>query len=182
MHNIIISDQLFLEPTHTSQAEVLFTAIDTNRPHLSAFLPWVDTMQTVDDLRLYLQNAAAICSEGKEASYAIIYNNKAVGRIGLHYINAHNKSGAIGYWLSKEAEGHGLITRSCQALIRYAFTELGLHRIEIKASVTNYKSQAIPEKLQFFKEGILREAEWVNDRYHDLFLYSLLEEEWKKQE
>ena len=66
-------------------------------------------------------------------------------------------------------------------LIALGFTEIGLHRLEIKAATTNLRSQAIPEKLSFKKEGVLREAELVNDKFLDLYLYSLLSHEWTKQ-
>jgi ribosomal-protein-serine acetyltransferase len=119
--------------------------------------------------------------QGKEVSFVIMSGEVLMGRIGLHYINSQNKSAAIGYWLTKKAEGNGIIVRSCKALIRYGFHELGLHRIEIKAAVSNIRSQAIPQKLNFVKEGILREAELVNDTFLDLILYSMLEREWKEK-
>jgi len=72
------------------------------------------------------------------------------------------------------------MVRSCKALITYGFHELSLHRIEIKAATDNVRSQAIPAKLNFVKEGILREAELVNDKFLDLILYSMLEREWKE--
>jgi len=64
-------------------------------------------------------------------------------------------------------------------LIAYAFEDLNLNRIEIKAAVENLKSQAIPQKLNFQKEGVLREAEFVNQKYLDLTLYSLLKKEYQ---
>ncbi len=86
---------------------------------------------------------------------------------------------AIGYWLTEAAQGNGIIFKSCKALITNGFKELNLHRIEIKAAVNNIKSQAIPLKLNFTKEGVLREAELVNERFIDLDLFAVLKHEWK---
>jgi len=91
-----------------------------------------------------------------------------------------NKNGSIGYWLTKNAEGKGIVTNSCKKLINYGFEQLGLHRLEIKAAVKNVKSQSIPRKLNLTKEGILREAELVNGVYMDLVLYSILRHECKQ--
>jgi ribosomal-protein-serine acetyltransferase len=179
MNIIIVEKNLYLEPTSELQASQLFTAIDNNRIQLSGFLPWVDNMRTVEDLKEYLKNAGILCQQEKEASFAIIFNKVAVGRIGLHHLNMQNKIGAIGYWLGKEAQGKGLILKSCKALINHGFQNLGLHRIEIKAAVNNLKSQAIPVKLNFVKEGLLRQAEFVNNQFLDLFLYSMLSNEWQ---
>jgi ribosomal-protein-serine acetyltransferase len=109
----------------------------------------------------------------------ILQNDVTVGRIGLHHLNRDNKNASIGYWLTKNTEGKGIITRSCKVLITYGFEELELHRIEIKAAVNNVKSQAIPQKLNFTKEGTLRESELVNGVFLDLVLYSMLQDEWK---
>ena len=55
-----------------------------------------------------------------------------------------------------------------RALVDHAFGELELHRVEIQAAGANRRSRAIPERLGFQQEGILREAECVGGRYLDL--------------
>lgn len=176
---IIINEETRLELTAESHAKELFTAIDANRQHLAAFLPWVDNMQTVENVSAYLKACEALYKDGKEISFIIFNKDVAAGRIGIHHINAMNKTGAIGYWLSKDAEGKGIITKCCIILISLGFQKLGLNRIEIKAAVKNFRSQAIPEKLGFVKEGILRQSELVNGEFVDLNLYAMLKEDWK---
>jgi ribosomal-protein-serine acetyltransferase len=176
---IAIDNNLELQLTNQSQAEALFLAIDNNRKHLSTFLPWVSKMQTINDFKKYISASEVLIAEGKEVSFAIIYDQKIVGRIGLHHLNIINKNASIGYWLIKEAEGKGIITKCCKALIDYGFNKVQLQRIEIKAAVHNLKSQAIPVKLNFKEEGILRQAEFVNNEFLDLILYSLLRNEWE---
>jgi ribosomal-protein-serine acetyltransferase len=178
--NIIINEEIRLELTIESHAAGLFKAIDANRPHLAAFLPWVDNMQTVENVSAYLKACEALYKDGREISFIIFNKNVAAGRIGIHHINAMNKTGAIGYWLSKDAVGKGIITKACIILTGLGFQQLGLNRIEIKAAVENLKSQAIPERLGFAKEGLLRQAEWVNDEFVDLYLYAMLKDDWKK--
>ena len=175
---IAIDENLRLELTAEKHAQGLYDAVDVNREHLSQFLPWVDNMQSVDDFNNYIKNCESLYQQGKEVSFVIILNEVVVGRIGLHHLNSQNKNAAIGYWLTKNAEGKRIITRSCKALINYGFRELCLHRIEIKAAVENVRSQAIPEKLNFTKEGILRQAELVNNKFLDLVLYSMISDEW----
>ena len=175
-----IDTNLRLELTSQKHAAALYLAVDNNRKHLSEFLPWVSNMKSVSDFKDYIKNCEDLYKEKREVSFVIISGKEAVGRIGLHHMNYQNKNAAIGYWLTKEAEGKGVITRSCKKLISFGFHELGLHRIEIKAAVNNLKSQAIPQKLNFKKEGILRGAEFVNGNFLDLALYSMLRDEWKE--
>lgn len=176
---IIIDDNIQLEQTATKHAKELYEAVDKNRQHLSEFLPWVSKMQSPADFQQYIENCEALYRQKKEISFVVLLDHEAVGRIGLHHLNMENKSGSIGYWLTKNAEGKGIIINSCKRLINYGFGQLDLHRIEIKAAINNVKSQSIPRKLNFTKEGILREAELVNGVYLDLALYSILRQEWK---
>ena len=175
---IAIDENLRLELTAEKHARGLFDAVNANREHLSQFLPWVDNMQSEADFNNYIKNCESLYQQGKEVSFVIILGEVLVGRIGLHHLNSQNKNVAIGYWLTKNAEGKGIISRSCKALINYGFGELGLHRIEIRAAVDNVRSQAIPERFNFTKEGILRQAELVNNRFLDLVLYSMISDEW----
>ncbi|MFT3980764.1 MAG: GNAT family protein [Ferruginibacter sp.] len=176
---IEITSNVQLELTAMKHAAGLFKAVDSNREHLSRFLPWVAGMQSVDDFRSYIAGCEELYRQQKEVSFVILFNNEVAGRIGLHHMNMYNRNAAIGYWLTREAGGNGIIHHSCKALIHYGFTELGLQRIELKAATENTRSQAVPQKLGFVKEGILRQAEWVNDRFLDLVVYSVVKDEWQ---
>jgi ribosomal-protein-serine acetyltransferase len=179
MITIPIDENVTLDLTSAKHAGVLYEAVNANRKHLSQFLPWVGNMQSAIDFQEYIVTCETLYRQGKEVSFVILLNKVAVGRVGLHHVNPDNKNASIGYWLTKDAEGKGIIIRSCRTLISYGFDELNLHRIEIKAAVKNLKNRAIPEKLNFKKEGILREAELVNGVHLDLVLYSMLRDEWK---
>jgi ribosomal-protein-serine acetyltransferase len=102
-----------------------------------------------------------------------------IGVIALEYVDSVNRMTEIGYWLSAEAEGKGLILKTCPTLIDYAFRTLNLNRVQIRCASENIRSRAIPEKLGFRQEGILRRAEKLHDRYVDLIVYGMLADEWK---
>lgn len=59
------------------------------------------------------------------------------------------------------------------------FEQYKLHKIEIHCAVENDKSQAIPKRLGFQQEGVIRSAEWLYDRYVDHQIYGMLKEEWQ---
>ncbi|GAB4454153.1 MAG: hypothetical protein Fur0028_09610 [Bacteroidales bacterium] len=71
-------------------------------------------------------------------------------------------------------KGNGIVTKCCIKLIKFCFNELHLNRIEIKCGTDNLKSKAIPERLSFTKEGVIRQGELLYNRYINLNLYSLL--------
>lgn len=51
-----------------------------------------------------------------------------------------NKKTEIGYWISKENEGRGIISKTIKVLIEYAFNDLGLNKIEIGVAVPNVRN------------------------------------------
>jgi ribosomal-protein-serine acetyltransferase len=84
----------------------------------------------------------------------------------------------IGYWLGESYQGKGLMTGACRALVDYLFSELRLQRIEIRCATSNARSCAVPQRLGFTKEGVLRQAQAFDDHYLDLEVYGLLAEDW----
>lgn len=104
----------------------------------------------------------------------IRYNGELVGMIGLHYIDWKNKATSIGYFLSEDAQGKGIITKSVKALVKYLFEKIGIHRIEIQCAANNQKSISIPLRLGFIQEGIKRSGQWLYDHYEDLITFSLI--------
>src|SRR5690606_36339696 len=78
-----------------------------------------------------------------------------VGGAGLH-----PRIGAgmleIGYWIVRERWGEGLATEAAAALTRAGFEIMGAHRMEIRVAPDNARSLAIPRKLGYREEGVLR--------------------------
>ena len=85
-------------------------------------------------------------------------------------------STSIGYWLAESAQRRGTMTRAVQTLLDHAFGVWQLHRVEIRAAVNNTRSRAIPERLGFNQEGVLRAAERIGKRYTDQVVYAMLNE------
>ena len=55
-----------------------------------------------------------------------------------------------------------------------------MNRVEIHCAAENTRSCAIPKRLGFTQEGILRDAQWLYDRYVDMVVYGLLAREWQR--
>lgn len=137
-------------------------------------MPFVDRMQTIEYAENFVNGSMQRNKEGNEYAFVIILNNQVIGRVGVYKIDTQNKIGEIGYWIAESFQGKGIVTKSCKVIIDFCFSELQLNRIEIKCGTENFKSQFIPEKLNFTKEGVMRQAELIYDRFIDLNLYSLI--------
>jgi ribosomal-protein-serine acetyltransferase len=176
--NIRFSETGHLELINPSHAEVVFDMIDNNREHLKEWLTFVDGMQNMEIMHNFINGCMSRNESGIEYGYIIFDNNVAVGRNTIHKVDMRNRSAEIGYWLIPSAQSKGLITNSTKALLKFAFSELDLNRIEIRCGVGNLKSQKIPEKFGFHREGIMRDGEFLNGSFHNLIINSLLKSDY----
>jgi ribosomal-protein-serine acetyltransferase len=155
-------------------ARELYRQVDANRAHLRQWLPWVDDTRSVDDIRSFIRVATQQFASHQGYECGIWWRGELVGTIGNHRIDWRNGATSMGYWLAEAYQGQGLVTRACRALITHAFVTLRLHRVEIRVATGNLRSRAIPQRLGFREEGILRQAEWLYDHYVDHAVYGLL--------
>ena len=81
--------------------------------------------------------------------------------------------GALGYWLSEEAQGKGAMTEAAHAALTYAFKELGLARMNAATLVHNAKSRAMLQRLGFSEEGFAKKYIQIDGRRQDHVLYGL---------
>ena len=103
--------------------------------------------------------------------------DQIIGTIGFHSFQRGDNSASIGYWLSKDKTGNGIVTRSVRRLLQHGFEDLLLYRIELRASTENKKSWSIAEKVGFTREGCIRQCSFVNGRYLDHYVYGILKDE-----
>ncbi len=169
---------LELRPLNLRDAKALFILVEANRERLRRWLPWPDTNHSVQDTRAYILRVRAHARAGIGLSFGVWWKEQLVGIAGFVWIDAANHSAAIGYWLTQDAEGHGLMTAAVKALLRYGFRTLKLNRIEIRVGVRNRRSRAIPQRLGFRHEGTLRQVERLAERHVDHAVYGLLASEW----
>lgn len=174
---IQVADNLFLKPITLDHAPAIFGIIDSQRQYLREWLPFIDYSKTVADTEKFIRS---IPPDHDNETFVIAYDNTIVGIIGFRDTEMNNKRTEIGYWLSQDAQGKGIVSRCLLALLAYAFADRGMNRVMIRAAVENQKSRNIPERLGFFYEGIQREGELLVDGiFHDLAVYSILKKEFK---
>jgi [ribosomal protein S5]-alanine N-acetyltransferase len=84
----------------------------------------------------------------------------------------------IGYWVDEELAGQGLAGEAVVVVLRYAFEELGLHRVEIAIVPRNLPSRRVVEKLDLREEGIAIGFLEIDGKWEDHVRYAITSEEW----
>jgi ribosomal-protein-serine acetyltransferase len=178
MFSCHLNERVELRLLEPKFSEELYSLTDKDRSYLREWLPWVDGTNSSESTRNFINFTLKEFANNNGFNAGIFFEGNIVGCIGLHGIDWNNKKTSIGYWLGSEYQGKGIMTESCRAVVGYIFNELGLNRVEIRAAVENNRSRAIPERLGFKQEGIIREAEWLYDHYVDHVVYGILKADW----
>jgi len=161
-----------------ADAPACFAVVERNRAYLREWLPWVDHTRSAEDVAQFISRVTAQHRDNLGPNGAIWLDGRFVGTVGCHPIDWNNRHCSIGYWIDAACQGRGIMTRCCGSLLDYLFDDAGLHRVTIQCGTGNRKSCAIPERLGFVREGMMRQAEWVNDRWVDLVVWGMLADDW----
>jgi ribosomal-protein-serine acetyltransferase len=175
---IFVDSNIELQQLKLFDSVDIFNMLDSQRDYFGIFLPFVEFTKNLEDTQCFVDSVLNAPEELFELVFTIRYKFEFVGIIGFKSTDKQNKKTEIGYWLSKDLQGKGIVSKSVKKLVDYAFSELSMNRIQIKLAVGNHKSKNIPERLGFMMEGIERDGELLTGGlFTDLCVYSKLKAE-----
>jgi len=110
--------------------------------------------------------------------FAIEFNGELAGQITLSGIQYGSLwSGSIGYWIAKNLAGRGVMPIAVAMITDYAFSRLGLHRVEINIRPENAPSLRVVSKLGFRDEGLRKGYLHIQGKWCDHRTFALLSDE-----
>jgi ribosomal-protein-serine acetyltransferase len=178
MKTISINDHLELKEIQLSDALDIFQSINKERASLRTWLPFVDFTIELEDSEHFIESIISVPVENREFVFVIREDKQFAGIVGFRGSDLFNRKTEIGYWLDPNFQKKGIMVRSVLELLKFAFHDLNMNRVEIRCALENFPSRAIPEKLGFILEGFERSGEFLaNQKFTDLAVYSLLKEE-----
>lgn len=93
---------------------------------------------------------------------------RIIGRIALNNIIRGAQQGCtIGYALAPDAVGHGYMTEALNEIVRVAFDELALHRVEVDVVPRNERSIGVVRRCGFEQEGFSPRYLQINGKWED---------------
>lgn len=120
----------------------------------------------------------------RENSYGFairpLYSDDIIGYVELDGIQWNNRVGWIAIAIGDpNHRGLGYGFETMQLILRFAFHELNLHRVQLTVFEYNTRAIALYERLGFQREGAFRQALLRDGRHYDMYLYGLLCDEWQ---
>ena len=164
-HNIILA---FPDTTH---ADNLFKVINNDRTVLSRWMSWTNRTQSIDDEKQFINYARVEIAKHHLLLLTIIVDNQAVGMVDLHHIDRQNHTAELGYWLSSEFQGKGIITTAVNQLVSHAFNHMLLNKIILQVDSENHKSIAVAHRLEFVWEATLQQIRY-QDTFKDMCIFA----------
>ncbi len=113
-------------------------------------------------------------ADDRTVPLAVTVAGELVGSVSLWGIDAFNRRAHLGITLGAEHRGKGYGTDACRVIVRHAFVDRGLHRVQLEVLASNTAALRAYQKAGFVREGVLREAGWVRGALVDEIVMSVL--------
>ncbi|MES2617133.1 MAG: GNAT family N-acetyltransferase [Bacteroidota bacterium] len=170
---VIQTERLVLRKISHSDTESLFAM--RSDPSTMRFIPR-PVARHHDDVTELIQRILSELNENRSINWAITLkeDNILIGTIGYVRMSPENHRGEVGYMLSQHHYGKGIMNEALTAVIDYGFNKLNLHSIEGVVSPENMASSNVLKKCGFIREAYYKEKEYVNGKFEDIEVYSLI--------
>ncbi|MBE5789900.1 MAG: GNAT family N-acetyltransferase [Clostridiales bacterium] len=144
-------------------------------PEVARYVLW-DPHTSVGESRAYIRYLRRLYREGMPSSWMLELKStgRVIGSMGFVWYSSLNRSAELGYSLARPCWNHGLATQALSAVVRSAFDNLPVHRLEAQHDLRNPASGRVLEKCGFTREGVLRGRVFNKGEMVDTVLWSLL--------
>jgi ribosomal-protein-alanine N-acetyltransferase len=183
----IVTERLILRPPRTSDAKALSIAMRDNAEHLA---PWLPSGACAPAARKVRVLAEKIAEQRKlwrlDHGYALLVFEKGNERavIGRAQINAIVRgvfqNAYLGYWIAASKQGQGLMTEAVRGAVSWAFSSVGLHRVQAAVIPRNAGSLRVLEKVGFRREGLAERYLKIAGRWQDHVIWAVTAEEFDR--
>ncbi len=161
-----------MQDFHLRNAEFFALTSPAKPPNFYTEAWWVDSMSS----------AYSKLIQGLEVRLVIYRKDcpeNVIGSIGLSSIERRAFQACyLGYSLDKMMQGKGIMTEALSEVIRYAFSDLNLHRLMANHLPENDRSAKVLARLGFTREGLAKEYLYLNGKWHDHVLNALVNLNW----
>lgn len=162
---LVLADSNLLWTWINDREQVLFNA--PYKPvHENQHQVWFESIQKQDSVVIF--------------GIRLIETNKLIGTCQLHSIDPVSRAAELQIRLGEVGErGKGYGTEAIRLLLQFGFSDLNLNRIYLHVFSANTPAIRVYEKSGFIREGLLRQAVYIDGRYEDVILMGILRDEYE---
>ncbi len=160
-----------------NDAEAVFAY--ASDPEVTRYVSW-ETHRKIGDSESFLRSVVEGYERGEAAEWGIVYkgDGRFVGGCGVVRWELDHSRAELGYVLSREYWGRGLMPEAVRAMVSFGFGRIDLNRIEARCIAENTASARVMAKAGMLYEGTLRQREFIKGAYRDMKLYAILSSEY----
>ena len=135
----------------------------------------LDSPENMESLEEFYEETIS----GRDGTHLLAcLDDDPIGAVMLIGVDQTSGTGDLAYWLLPEFQGEGYASEALSLLLRTAFRDQRLHRVQADVLATNESSRGLLESLGFREEGRFRENQFQDGAYIDVLRYGLLASEW----
>lgn len=130
---------------------------------------------SMEDTQKWIETHHKNCEKGDQAVFGIILKdiNKIIGVISLDINNQHENA-ELGYWIGKSYWRNGYCTEAAEAILKFGFQQLKLHRIFAFHMKENSSSERVMQKIGMKYEGLLKHHIKKDGNFKDIKVYGII--------
>ena len=134
------------------------------------------------DAHAFIKRTRADFRSGIRYVFSIVLKatNEVIGGVGIEMISRQHDCAEVGYWVSRFHRRQGIVSEALELAMRFAFKELGIHRLQAQVFVGNEASERLLRKFGYTYEGTQRGRVKRGRRWVGLMMFSMLRSEWRR--
>lgn len=172
--------RLILRPVNENDANDIFEYC--SNPNVARYVTW-EPHQTLEDTKKFISYALNSYNLGAPEPMMLILKDdpkqRVIGSVGLIPVNPQHRTFELGYALSEEHWGKGLIAEAAKPLINYGFKHFAMERLQCRCDILNPQSSRVMEKLGMHYEGTLKASMYLKGKPRDMHMYSIVKSEFR---
>lgn len=150
-----------------------------NDPHITRYMsiPYPLTNKWVKE---YIIDSMEKYKSNNKLTWGIFRADldKFVGVGVLKDIDEKNRVARLGYSIGKQYWNRGYTLMTVRLILKYAYETMDLNRVEVRIEMDDERSLKLMESLGGEREGIMRQALYYNENHKDVYLYSILKDDY----
>lgn len=173
---VLETERLILRKITLDDVEDMYSYC--SKEEVAKYVTW-DIHRTISETKVFVEFALNQYANKQMAPWGIESkeSGKLIGSIDYVSWYPNHQKAEIGYVLSQDYWGNGIVTEAAKEVIKFGFEKMDLIRIQARCFEENIGSERVMEKAGMSFEGILRKAMFAKGKHQNLKMYSILKED-----